>query len=64
MYERTITLREQIDTVVREIKMRERVYRSRVASGKMRQAEMDYEIACMKAVLETLTSPAILSKAI
>lgn len=49
-----MTLDDQIKCVRREIGMRERVYGSWVAKGKMRQENADYEIAAMRAVLATL----------
>lgn len=49
-----MTLDEQIKAVIRELGFRERVYPGWVAKGKMKQAEADYQIAAMKAVLETL----------
>jgi hypothetical protein len=50
----THNLQRQIDCVVREIKMREIVYPSRVRLNKMKQETADDEIAAMKAVLATL----------
>lgn len=44
----------QIQCVMREIRMREIVYPKRVATGKMEQTIADYELNCMKAVYETL----------
>lgn len=49
-----INLNQQIASVDREIAMRQRVYPSFVARGKMRQGEADYEIATMQAVKATL----------
>lgn len=34
--------------------MRVNVYAKRVADGKMRKAEAEHELACMRSVLETL----------
>jgi len=48
------SLDAQIKAVEREIGMRERVYPRQVKAGKMRQAEADFQIAIMRAVLETL----------
>lgn len=48
------TLDQQIQSVAREIKMRERVYPRWVASGKMKRENADYELECMKAILATL----------
>lgn len=50
----SITIEQQIKCVAREIKMRESVYPKWVASHKMSQDAADNQIACMKAVLETL----------
>lgn len=52
--QRLVDLPKQIACVAREIGFRERVYHRWVAAGKMRQEKADYEIAAMKAVLETL----------
>jgi len=49
-----ITIADQITAVKRELSFRERVYRTRVAEGKMSQGQSDLEIARMTAVLETL----------
>ncbi len=49
-----MTLQEQIDCVVREIKMREQVYPRLVSQGKMRQEKADRELTAMRAVLATL----------
>lgn len=49
-----IDLPKQIACVEREIGFRERVYRRWVEAGKMKQEKADYEIAAMKAVIETL----------
>jgi hypothetical protein len=50
----TVTLQQQIASVKREIAMRVNVYAKRVADGKMRKAEAEHELACMRSVLETL----------
>ena len=47
-------LPEQRAAVVREIGMRKRVYPNWVASGRMKQAEADRQLAAMEAVLGTL----------
>jgi hypothetical protein len=52
--QRLIDLPKQIACVEREISFRERVYARWVAAGKMKQDKADYEIAAMRAVLETL----------
>lgn len=49
-----IPLQMQIECVKREIRMRESVYARRVATGKMRQSTADWEVGCMRAVLNTL----------
>ena len=49
-----MTITEQIKCVEREIRMRERVYARWVGAGKMSAGKADYELRCMKAVLETL----------
>lgn len=49
-----MTIDEQIACVRREIAMRERVYPSWVARGKMKQEKADHETAAMRAVLRTL----------
>ena len=49
-----ITLQQQISSVYREIALRERVYGKWVESGRMTKSKADHEIACMKAVAETL----------
>ena len=57
----TITLEQQIQCVRREIGMRQRVYPSFVAKGKMSQEKAELEIRSMIAVLATLerlTAPA------
>lgn len=48
------TLDEQIQCVRREIGMRERVYPSRIANGKMTAATAAHEIETMEHVLATL----------
>lgn len=50
----TVSLDAQIAAVKRECALRENVYRKRIASGQMRQAEADHELAAMKAVLATV----------
>lgn len=52
--QRLIDLPKQIACVEREIGFRERVYSRWVAASKMKQDKADYEIAAMRAVLETL----------
>jgi len=50
----SIEIEKQIACIEREIGFRERVYPRWVAAGKMKQEKADYEIAAMRAVLETL----------
>lgn len=50
------SLADQIECVKREIAMRESVYPRWVGARKMTQAKADRELACMRAVLETLQS--------
>ena len=52
--QRLVDLAKQIACIEREIGFRGRVYPRWVASGKMKQEKADYEIAAMRAVLETL----------
>lgn len=49
-----VSLRRQIAAASREVFQRQRVYPRLVSGGKMTQAEADEEIACMKAIVETL----------
>jgi len=49
-----IALTEQIAEVKLELKFRLSVYTKLVATGKMKQATMDFRMARMQAVLETL----------
>ena len=51
-----VSLRRQLECVVREIGMRERVYRRKVASGDMLQSKADDELGAMRAVADTLRS--------
>lgn len=48
------SIEQQITEVNRELALRRNVYASRVAGGKMRQAEADLCMARMEAVLATL----------
>ena len=52
--EAPIPLRAQVSCVLREIRMRERVYPRWVADGRMSGEQSKSEIACMYAVLTTL----------
>jgi len=47
---RRFTLEQRLKCVEREIALRANVYPGQVARKKMRQAEADYEIACMEAI--------------
>lgn len=49
-----VPLREQIRSVEREVRLRRGAYVRWVASGRMKQAAADREIAAMEAVLDTL----------
>jgi hypothetical protein len=48
-------LRAQIVCVRREIQYRRYVYPKRIAAGKMRPVDAEKEVACMEAVLATLS---------
>ena len=50
----TLGIGAQIACVKREIEMRERVYPSLVAKGKMKASAAEYEMMAMRAVLATL----------
>lgn len=50
----TITIDQQIACVRRELAMRQRNYPRWVADGRMKQAEMDHQLAAMQAVHDTL----------
>ena len=52
----TVTLKDQIICIEREISMRQRVYPRWVEDGRMKQAKADAEIRTMQAVLSTLKS--------
>jgi len=47
---RRFTLEQRLKCVEREIALRANVYPGKVARKTMRQAEADYEIACMQAI--------------
>lgn len=51
-----VPVTDQIKCVKREIAMRERVYPSFVARGKLKPHEAEWQIEAMKAVLATLES--------
>jgi len=48
------SLDDQIQTVQREIEMREQVYPKLVQGGRMTERKADHELQCMRAVLTTL----------
>ncbi len=50
-----ITLEQQIACVRRELAMRQRNYPRWVSDGRMKQAEMDHQLAAMQAVHDTVT---------
>lgn len=50
----TVTLKDQIACIEREITMRQRVYPRWIEAGRMKQAKADAEIRTMQAVLATL----------
>lgn len=50
----SVDILEQIASVERELRMRDRVYPRWVENGKMSPQKAKHEIACMEAVLRTL----------
>jgi hypothetical protein len=50
----SVSLADQIRCVGREIGMRRGVYRTWIASGRMKQETADAELAAMEAVYQTL----------
>ena len=52
--QRLVDLPKQIACIQREIGFRERMYPRWVAANKLKQEKADYELAAMRAVLETL----------
>lgn len=48
------TIRQQLRSARRELRMRRVVYRRHVAEGKMTQEDADYEIDCMVCIVATL----------
>lgn len=50
----TISVKDQITCVRRELAMRRNVYPKWVASGRMKQSEADKELAAMQAVHDSL----------
>lgn len=57
-----VTLARQIKAVGREIGLRRAVYPRQVASGRMKQADADDELAAMEAVYEMLKALASLAE--
>lgn len=49
-----IPIREQVECVERELGFRRRIYPKWVALCAIKQEQAEYQIKCMKAVLETL----------
>jgi hypothetical protein len=49
---RTYTAREKLKAVERELGFRRRVYASRVADGRMKQADADFQIGIMAAIAD------------
>jgi len=45
------TADDKLRCLQRELALRERVYPARVATGRMKQAEADREIACIKSMI-------------
>lgn len=62
MSKKYFTLKQQIDCVKREIAMREKLYPDWVQAKRLKPEKAEYELNCMKAVLESLTSEASLEK--
>lgn len=56
-----ITTVEKRDVAEREVKMRKRVYPRWVASGRMIQAEADYQIRVMEAIASDYAEPSLFS---
>ena len=48
------TLKQQMDSVAREIALRKRIYPKRVGGQQMTARRAKYEIECMESVLDTL----------
>jgi hypothetical protein len=48
----TFTAREKLKAVERELGFRRRVYASRVADGRMKQADADFQIGIMAAIAD------------
>ena len=47
-----ITAQEKLDLMVRELKLRKRVYARMVSNGKISQNFVDYEILIMNSIVE------------
>ncbi len=62
MSKKNFTLKQQIDCARREIAMREKLYPEWVQQKRLKPEKADYELGCMKAILETLNSEAALEK--
>jgi hypothetical protein len=50
----SVSLDEQIASVEREVRLRERVYPRWVSLGKLNRSAAEHELDCMVAVLKTL----------
>jgi hypothetical protein len=50
----TVSLSDQIKCAKRELAMRERLYPKRVREGSMKREAADYELASMKAIVDSL----------
>ena len=55
----TITHRQKREAVLREIKMRKRVYPSQVRQERMTQEEADHQIAVMEAISADYAEPGL-----
>jgi hypothetical protein len=52
MTPRTFTAREKLKAVDRELGFRRRVYATRVAEGRMKQSDADFQIGVMAAIAD------------
>ena len=52
MTPRTFTAREKLKAVDRELGFRRRVYATRVAEGRMKQSDADFQIGIMAAIAD------------
>ncbi len=50
MVDRTFTAREKQQAAAREVGFRRRVYATRVAEGRMKQADADFQIGVMASI--------------